>query len=96
MLTGLVAWQAAAVQFIRREAREVGFWIDGVYKASSGSWYVRLIHGTWPDRRRVVVRLSDHPPGARAVGRRVYCVDRRRPDRLRYLGRFLAAMASGS
>jgi hypothetical protein len=90
MLFDLVAWQAACVQVIKREAEALGGFIEQVYKASTGTWYVRVV----VNGRKCSVRLSDHR--ARAVSwnnRHLLSIVRRSTGKLRMVGAFLAAGA---
>lgn len=88
MLLDLGSWQAVCVQVIRREGERLGFLIHDVYKASTGTWYVRLRHTFGGPL--AVVRLSDHRSRAIGGSVRVLSIVQARTGRLLQLRAFLS------
>lgn len=83
-----VGWQTAAVEVIRTEAHRIGLAVHQVFKASTGSWYVRICEA--PEGRIVAaVRLSDHRSRTIGRNRRLLSIVRQAPGRLREVGQFL-------
>jgi len=82
-------WKLAAVEVIRTEAHKLGLCIHQVFKASTGTWYVRICEA--PDGRLVAaVRLSDHRSRAvTASNRRLLNIVFKAPGRLRDVPAFL-------
>lgn len=90
MLFDLVAWQASCVQVIKREVEGLGGFIEQVYKASTGTWYVRVCVG----EGKAAIRLSDHRSRSIGGNRRLLSIVRRSSGRLRQVRTFLLAATS--
>lgn len=92
MLFDLSAWQAACVQVIKREAEARCMIIRNVFKAATGTWYVRVqvMRG-----EVCTIRLADHRSSqAQQPGNwRLLSIRRGATGRLRSVGAWLDAVA---